>query len=361
MSYVSGMFIVDAPASALNNGNPAERTDNVGRVKAIRTPDGTFPYVSAQSLRFWLRETLTTQFSEWRTSPTYKESTNLAYTGADPIEFWDDDLLGYMRAPDAGTKARRKADEKYSKMPPLEEVKKDNKMVEVNLTRVSPFRVGTMVSINPFEPIDDFGTMSRHDGDPVIHRHEFYRVHFSCLFSLDLTSAGTFFDGGRVGFRNLDSYRRDRATQMGCEIFTVRGQPAYRLPIDQRQKRTATLISAIAVLDGGAKQALHYTDVAPSVVFAAVTKNGNHPFARIFSSSRNHKTELNVEALREALSTYNSDFLSPVYVGWAKGFLDEQRANLPEDLKLGPLVHPRDAVMQLAHDLEQPGHQRWYD
>jgi CRISPR-associated protein Cst2 len=47
MSFVTGLILIDAPASALNNLGQVEdeRDDNSTGVKAIRTQEGFFPYV----------------------------------------------------------------------------------------------------------------------------------------------------------------------------------------------------------------------------------------------------------------------------------------------------------------------------
>lgn len=60
MAFVTGLLLIDAPASALNNlGNiPGEREENTVGVKVISTKAGNFPYVSAQAFRYWLRMTL---------------------------------------------------------------------------------------------------------------------------------------------------------------------------------------------------------------------------------------------------------------------------------------------------------------
>ena len=52
MAFVTGLFLIDAPASALNNlGNVEGRLfDNVAGVKVIRTKEGSYPYVSARPL-----------------------------------------------------------------------------------------------------------------------------------------------------------------------------------------------------------------------------------------------------------------------------------------------------------------------
>jgi hypothetical protein len=54
--------------------------------------------VSAQSFRYWLRMGLETEPGTlWRAAPVRREG-KIAYTDANPIEYWDDDLFGYMRA-----------------------------------------------------------------------------------------------------------------------------------------------------------------------------------------------------------------------------------------------------------------------
>lgn len=349
MAYVTGLLVIDAPASALNNAGPdtGAKTDNTIAVKKIRVPSGgELPYVSAQAVRYWIRMTLQNAGGKWVAAPIYREG-KVAYTAADPIKNWDDDLFGYMRAPS------KKADAaKDAAASPLE---KDR-----DITRVSPFRVSTIVAVAPSTIIDDFGTMSRHNGDPVPYEHQFYRAHLAGLFSLDLSCAGTFFDGERVGIKNLDSHRRKDAEDKGLSEVEVRGQKAFRLPIAERQERVATLIRALGNLDGGAKLTLHYTDVAPSMIFAAVTQSGNHPFARVLTASNKHETELHADAVTEMLDAYKGDFLSKIHVGWAKGFLDDQRKRLPEAEPLLPPVHPRNAIEELAKELEAKEHQGWY-
>jgi CRISPR-associated protein Cst2 len=54
MAYITGMLLIDAPASALNNAGQERgaKTDNIVVVKKIRTPSGVYPYVSAQAVRY---------------------------------------------------------------------------------------------------------------------------------------------------------------------------------------------------------------------------------------------------------------------------------------------------------------------
>lgn len=58
MAFVTGMMLIEAPASALNNAGAEEGapTDNTIAVKRIRgRAGGDYPYVSAQAVRYWLR------------------------------------------------------------------------------------------------------------------------------------------------------------------------------------------------------------------------------------------------------------------------------------------------------------------
>lgn len=355
MAFVTGLMILDAPASALNNAgaDTGARTDNIVAVKKIRTPQGVYPYVSAQSFRYWLRSTLELGKSGWVTAPVFREA-KVAYTDANPIKNWDDDLFGYMRAPSKKADAKKAED-----ITPLEQGR--------DITRVSPFRVSTFVAIAPSPIVSDYGTMTRHNGDPVPYEHEFYRAHLQGLISLDLSCAGTFFDTERVGYKNLDSYRREEAIKNGCMEQKVRGQQAFRMPIEDRSKRVSVLMKALTELNGGAKQAVHYTDLTPAVIFLAVIKNGNNPFYRVFKAARTHQTEFNREAFEELISVYKDDFISEIYVGWAKGFLEEERKALESAInenKSGLMIHlkhPREAVDGLASQLGDKKNGAWYE
>ena len=187
------------------------------------------------------------------------------------------------------------------------------------------------------------------------------------LFSLNLTTAGTFFNGGRVGYRNLDENRVQLAKERGLEGVRVHGQPAFRLPQQERAKRVASLTRALGELEGGAKLTLHYTDVTPSVILAAVTRSGNHPFYRLVRPDGQGQPEIMLDALKEILRVYSDQILSDVFVGWAKGYLDGQRQAveaMTEDERSRKQFrwgHPRDVMRELGEELEKGENQRWYD
>jgi CRISPR-associated protein Cst2 len=357
MSFVTGLLLIDAPASALNNlgSIPGARTDNTVGVKLIRAKDGSYPYVSAQAFRYWLRATLEGADLGWQKAPIYREE-KVAYTDANPILWWDDDLFGYMRAPSQRQSAvdKRKADASRANETPTTDT----------VTRVSPFRVSTLVSIAPVSVTEDFGTMSRHEGDPVPHEHQFYRTTLKGLFSLDLHASGTFSYRQRTGYRNLDDGRVELAKGKG--LVHLGDEKSYQLQPAERVRRISALFEGMAQLEGGAKQTLHYTDVAPALVVLAVTKGGNHIFGHVVGANGRGLPELKLDALKEAMAVFKGEILSDIYIGWVRGYLDDERARLeafaatPEGAKV-KISHPREAFQALAQALREGKNGSWLE
>jgi CRISPR-associated protein Cst2 len=237
------------------------------------------------------------------------------------------------------------------------------------VTRVSPLRVSTLVSIAPVSITEDFGTMSRHEGAPVPHEHQFYRTTLKGLFSLDLHACGTFSYCQKTGFRNLDDVRIELAEEEGLQHLA--GEKSYRLPLDDRIQRICALFEGLAHLEGGAKQTLHYTDVSPALTILAVTKGGNHIFGRVIGATGRGLPELQIDAFREALTIFGDDILSDVYIGWVKGYLDDERARFEAALNSEgqlaafadqvKLSHPRQAFQALLAEFRKPENTNWLD
>jgi CRISPR-associated protein Cst2 len=126
-------------------------------------------------------------------------------------------------------------------------------------------------------------------------------------------------------------------------------------------RRVRALFDGIARLEGGAKQTIHYTAVAPAVVILAVTKGGNNIFNYVISEGKGEKRGLpvvNVHVIQEALEVFGDELLSPVYIGWAKGFHDDERTKL-EQIERVQVSHPRRAFEALIKDLDE--HPTWME
>lgn len=347
MAFITGLILIDAPASALNNAglDQGGRTENAVRTKTVRG----FPYVSAQAVRYWWRTTLEQRDPAWRAAPIYREG-KVAYTDADPIKWWDDDLFGYMRAP--SKKGERAA---FAGATP----------VSTEITRVSPLRVSTFVGLQRGVE-EDFGTMARQDGDAVPHQHEFYRTVLRGALSLDLDRVGTFTYRERTGYRNLDEVRRQEAQEAGLEHREAAKE--YRLSKEERSRRVASLLRGLGVLAGGAKQSIHYTDVTPVVLVLAVVAGGNNPLSFLVGMDGNGRLEVNPGTVEEFTRVWHDQVLSPVYAGWVQGFHDAARERLwskLEELAQGGGLrgvvkgHPREVLEVLIRDLEGARHGEW--
>lgn len=352
MAFLSGILVIHAPASALNNAGTESgvQADNKVTVKKLRMGRTMFPYVSAQAWRYWLRMRLLGE-EAWKASPIFREA-KIAYTDAHPILYDDDDVFGYMRAP---SKKKDAASEGGSVPTPVE---------GDTLTRVAPLRVGTFVGFQG-NIHADFGTMSRHEGDPVPHEHEFYAVSLRGLFGLDLGRVGVFTASSRTGFQNLDPLRIQEALRSGAQKSSHNGSEMYILPEEVRWRRIATVLKAIPTLSGGAKQTLHATDVSPVAVLMAVFRGGINPFYNLLHSDEFGHAKIHFSALKELLEVWKDELLSPIYLGWVQGYppenpktyneIQEGVSALGDKVKFG---HPKKVFEDLIADMKN--HPEWW-
>ncbi|MBM3423402.1 MAG: type I-B CRISPR-associated protein Cas7/Cst2/DevR [Chlorobi bacterium] len=299
---IIGFILIDAPYSALNNAgsDAGERTENTISVKSIRKGKDIYPYISAQALRYWWRETLEKKCS-WEMSPIERE-TKIAFTQANPFKYPDDDVFGYMRAQgksDGGT-----------------------------VTRLSPLKNSPLISIVPNQMTSDFGVMSRQkEGDPVPHEHQFYSTVMHGIFSLDLESVGIFLENYKTGQRHLNDKlvqkHRDSIEKSGA----VKTENDYRLPKDERTKRVTEAISVLPFISGGAKSALHLTDVTPKLLVMTIFNSGNHIFMNL-AKNDNGQPKVNICALEQVLTDYADYLATDVYIARRVGFMDELEEEL---------------------------------
>jgi len=307
MKNIIGFVLIDAPHSALNNAgtDTSSKTDNTIAVKTIRVGKNTYPYVSAQAWRYWWRETIKRKTNR-EMSPISREE-KIAFTYVNPFKYIDDDIFGYMRA--------------------LE------KKSGGTLTRISPLKNSPLISIYNQTPTNDYGVMSRQEGNPVPYEHEFYSVILKGIFSLDISNIGVFSLINKTGYKNLDESYVEKINDSIKETnsFYDENNKEYHLPKEERIKRIQDTLIALPYLSGGAKQTLHHTDVTPKFVILTVIEGGNNLFMNIVNeniSSQLDQKVINFDALNSILNDYNDIILSDIYIGRNEGFLD----NLKEEI-----------------------------
>lgn len=337
MTFLTGKIALDINAGAPNNGRGE---DNVGVVKKLRIGRDAYPYVSAQAFRRWLRDSLPGSESRSPVTTLGKGSKQQAYTAGRPDLHLDDDLFGYMVA-----------------------VKNEN------FQRDTVLATGTLVSVAPRRPEQDFGTMSRDfpaDAHPVIHEHEMYSAELAGDILLDLPRAGTFEQEGGGLRRALRADAAAEALAAGAREVIFRNVKSLQLPLAERRRRVAVLLQTLAEVRGGAKRALNYGDRSPAFVLLAPLKGGNNPFTRVLGV-KDHRAYFDADTFCEELDAWASELDGPVLIGWAPGFLGDQREQVRRSLAAQvsdgrvTISHPRTMLRELADGIEAGRHDDWFE
>ena len=321
-STINGLMLIDAPHSALNmlGQDEGAATENQVVVKSIQRAGQHYPYVSAQALRYWWRQSLESE-RDWVMSPIEREK-KIAFTQAQPWKYHDD-VFGYMRAQAEQVPVKDKSTGK----PKLDERGKvvTKKGKNTTLTRVSPLKCSPLVSVTPQRPTRDFGTMSRHEGDPVPYERQFYSSILKGIFSLDLSALGYFTHSNKTGFQNISEAGLVLAKNSGAIV----DNGTAIIPKSERIKRAKDVISVLPYITGGANQTLHLTDVVPKLLILVVLRGGNHLFMNVMRDVKG-KAVVHIPALKEILKAYNDRLLTDVFIGKRAGFMDYQIKDLKE-------------------------------
>lgn len=349
MMFAVGMVLVDAPHSALNmlgiDESLPERT--VTRVKKLRKGGHFYPYVSPQAWRYWWRKTLSGYFN-WSLSPMFREEKQV-FTAANPVEYPDDDIFGYMRAFKKGK-------------------------VNITVTRISPLKNTPLVSLLPDRGsvTQDEGYASRHEGDPVPYSQEFYSTVLKGAFSLDLDAVGRYTIIDKAGFKNLlrvdeipenlsevkSEYEAiiSKAGELGTEI----NEKELIMPKEIRKKRASETIKALRYIFGGAKQTQYLTDVTPKFIILAMFEGGINPFISEIVYEDRGEIKFDSEALASRILEFK-DILEPkkLFIGKDKGFmrgwdedLEKVKNSLNEKSIETEVTTVGDAIEKFAEEVE---------
>lgn len=319
---VQGFVLLDVDVVALNNAGSENSSnyENSIKTKSIYKNGKEYVYVSGPAWKYWWRESLLQNFG-WKMSPITRDS-KICYTAADPIEYDDDDIFGYMRAPKGNSKDKKNKTEGKNEG-------------TQNVTRIGPLRDSVLVSVASVHPAKNISNMSRQDGDPIIYYHQEYSAILKGMFSLDINMVGTFSDYNKSGYKNLSESLKNKAIKdaKATEIEDPFGSgKLIRLPIETRIKRATDTISALKYISGGAMQTSNMGDVTPKFIILATTKTGNHPFSHIAVSTgeRDEKVILNIKGIKEVLEDYKDSFIGKIFIGRRSGFFEEYDKELKE-------------------------------
>lgn len=322
-----GFVLLDVDAVALNNAgkNNSSNFDNAVATKRIRKNGRTYVYVSGQAWRSWWRDSLQKNLN-WELSPVTREA-KIAFTDANPLKYADDDVFGYMKA---------------AKEVVLDEdgnTKKDKKGKDVTenvtVTRISPLKNSAIISVASVNPEENWSSMARQEGDSVPYGKHEYSAIMKGMFSIDLSQIGTFSNYNKTGYVNLSDILKKEALDNGAieiEDEYVPNHKLIRIKRETRVKRVVDTIQALKNISGGAMQSNNMGDITPKFIVLATTKTGNHPFSHIAtrSGAYDEYATLDIDALKEAIKDYKSDFEGKIFIGKRAGFMDEKNNALAE-------------------------------
>ncbi|WP_367183005.1 type I-B CRISPR-associated protein Cas7/Cst2/DevR [Thermococcus sp.] len=197
----------------------------------------------------------------------------------------------------------------------------------------------------------DEGYASRHEGDPVPYRQEFYSTTFKGAFSLDLDSVGRFTIEYKSGYLNIltpeaiprilkvvsDKKKKEKVFKKALKAMNFENDyldPAKKLgvmmtekewlmPTKIRKKRASEAIKALRFLTGGAKQTQYHTDVTPKFVLLLNVDAGINPFISDLVFEENGEVRFDAEALAKRLGDLKEVIPegAKLYIGYDTGFV----------------------------------------
>lgn len=309
---VQGFVLLDVDVVALNNAgkDTTNNFDNSVKTKSIYKNGLNYVYVSGQAWRYWWRDTLQKDYG-WNLSPIQRgEKNNVIFTAANPIQYPDDDMFGYMKA------AKEDSQEKGNA-----------KLQNITVTRVSPLKNSALVSVASVRPVSNLSCMSRQDGDAALYNRQEYSAIMKGMFSIDVDMVGTFSNYNKSGFMNLSDTLKLYALSNGAvEINDIFGEEKLiRIQKETRIERVSETIAALKTISGGAMQTNNMADVTPKFIVLATTDSGNHPFSHIAISSGEfeEKAVLNIDGIKEIIEEYKDHFKGKIFIGRRSGFMNE--------------------------------------
>ncbi len=354
-----GFVLIDVDVVALNNAgkNTQSNNDNAIATKSIRKNGRSYVYVSGQAWRYWWREALQKN-QGWALSPITRDG-KIAFTNADPLNYPDDDVFGYMRA--------AKDAELDENGEPKKDKKGNVKMTNVTVTRVSPLKNSAIISAASVRPEENWSSMARQEGDAVPYEKQEYCATMKGMFSLDLSMVGTFSNYDRTGYKNLSVILQEEALKNGAVeiddpfVLDAKGQPKKLIRIDKtiRQKRAVDTVQALKTISGGAMQTNNMGDVTPKFIILATTNTGNHPFSHVVGNKgqRDEEVVFNFDGLVEVLKDYKGTFEGTIFIGRRSGFMNEIANDLESlesmtDIPSVKILSVNDAIDQYCEQMK---------
>jgi CRISPR-associated protein Cst2 len=257
---------------------------NISTIKKITTPEGLYiPYISGQSLRHSLRESISD--SDYSLSEIKKTTAirGVDHTDGDPINFIDDDIFGYMIAE-----------------------------TNNNRRRTAPIRVSPAVGLFPYMGDRDLGTKSKEgvEGQELggnMFETEIYNNFFRTTILLELDRIGV--------FKKIELGKDKNKTENVI------------LDQEERTKRINTFLNALLRIWGGGKQSRFLTDLTPKLLISTVQTAKVPIFLESLQISKD--CEIHTNQILEVLNDYQN-IIESIFIGIRSGIFSNEQEVISE-------------------------------
>ncbi len=374
LTHIVGTFLIQAEGAFLNGAG----TESYGKgditmpktFKTLREGGGQtqIPYVSSQAWKRWLRDTFQEEnpsepkLQILTTDVNAKNNTNKVGAEADPVNFAEADIFGFMKTEkeQGKTKSAIMDEDDDIDEESAESNTKGKEKVRPSI-RTSPFQSSILVSLRNtgWEGIDNGYVHPKGLSQDVEAKHpdanptslpyntKFYNTQLQGIFGLSYSRLGVFrCEGDRIEID--ESLRKKYLNENKIEQHPdFPDRKIYRMINNPRKERATMILNSLAVMRGGAKQAQFGTPVHPQVLIMAGITSGNIIFNNIFEDSPNGP-KIKIETLGEILKDYSTRLCSNIYIGVRTGYLEvENEKKLREwaqDKKYGKRTIIKDDV-----------------
>jgi len=283
---------------SIGNPNASFTEGNVQTCKKVTAPDGKeYAYISSQCQRHHMRERL----QEMGYPLSTPVDADVETTVADPVEFIDDDIFGYLVATPNETRKR-----------------------------TSPLRVAPLISLFPFRGDRDLLTKTRRAtarGGNVVET-EIYSTIMRGGGMLELDRIGEF------------------------PTVEIAKDSASNIPADMKSERARAVLESLRLLWGGGKQTNLLADISPKYIVFTL-QNAKIPFILETLKVDPKNTSIDTGLLRNALGNY-SDIVEKVVIGTTDHFTAvNEVAAFPDNAIVLPLREAFTNVQQTIQELYQ--------
>jgi CRISPR-associated protein Cst2 len=314
MKFISSSVLIPINAGHFNSiGVEGKKKSARASIKKFKIGGNSLPFISAQALRKYIR-----QYIELITQqPNYYDRLNRKITKkdyfiVDPIEYFEDDFLGYSHP--------------LYKNPNIDA--KEQRLKIASMNRRSPFLTTGLVGVEKLTFIDKSeGWVHPKSGTPLPYKSEFSSGYFSGIFNLELDRIGQYSNYGDIIEMDptiADFYK----VKLNSKKSTGRNDYILNNQKNRMKQAIEIYFDCILNLFGGAKATMFGEKLHPNVIITTAMRSANSIPSNLFICNSQNRIDINYTLLEKFLHNWGHSISSPLVIGYRNGtfgYKEEQR------------------------------------